>query len=115
MPLLVPEPIQFPADLFSQPESPFLGEARWWVVHTRPRAEKALARRLFKKNLSFFLPVYERHWRKNGRAFSAHLPLFSSYLFLHGDSMDRLACLETNMVVHYLDAGFPFGSRPARA
>jgi hypothetical protein len=43
MPLLPLEPYLYPVDLLAQAD---FEEGLWWVVHTRPRAEKALARRL---------------------------------------------------------------------
>ena len=45
MPLLPPETTLFPPDLLARPVGPDC-ESRWWVIHTRPRAEKSLARKL---------------------------------------------------------------------
>ena len=45
MPLLPPETTLYPSDLLARPADPG-AEARWWVIHTRPRAEKNLARKL---------------------------------------------------------------------
>jgi transcriptional antiterminator RfaH len=75
---------------------------QWWVLHTRPRAEKALARKILNRGLAFYLPVHRRQWRTRGRLFAAHLPLFSGYAFLHGDADARLYALETNTVVRCL-------------
>jgi transcriptional antiterminator RfaH len=102
MPLLPPEPFLFPEDLLSFYPEPAGGARRWWVLHTRPRAEKALARKFRSRGMSFFLPVHERVWRNGGRTFSSYLPLFPGYLFLHGDEQARLAALETNAVARIL-------------
>lgn len=108
MPLLPPEPFVFPDDLLSAPAATQaappdpLAPARWWVLHTRPRAEKALARRILSQAVSFFLPLYQRQWRSRGRLLSSHLPLFPGYLFLHGDERARLRALETNLVAQCL-------------
>jgi transcription antitermination factor NusG len=72
------------------------------VLHSRPRAEKALARKFLGRGLAFYLPLHQRQWRTRGRLFSAHLPLFPGYVFLHGDAQARLHALETNAVVHCL-------------
>jgi hypothetical protein len=100
MPLLQLEPFLFPDDLLN---TSIVGEAdtgptRWWVLYTRPRAEKRLARCLFQKRLPFFLPLYQHRWRTQGRWLTSYLPLFPCYLFLHGDSEGRLKALQTNLV-----------------
>ncbi len=82
--------------------SPTAPCARWWVLHTRPRSEKALARRLLSQAVGFFLPQYEKKSLNKGRLLSSHLPLFPGYLFLHGDDRGRLAALETNLIVNCL-------------
>lgn len=101
MPLLSLEPFVFPDDLLQTPRNPENLE-RWWVLHTRPRAEKALARRFLGRGLPFFLPLHQRTWRSNGRQFRSYMPLFPSYIFLRGDDTIRLAALETNQIAHVI-------------
>jgi transcriptional antiterminator RfaH len=103
MPLLPLEPHLFPTDLLENPPA-YLEECqdRWWVLHTRPRAEKALARRLLKRGNSFYLPLYPRQWRSRGRLLRSYVPLFPSYLMLHGDNQARVQALATNLVVRAL-------------
>jgi transcription antitermination factor NusG len=72
--------------------------SQWWVVHTRPRAEKALARQLLARDIAYYLPCHERQWKSRGRVLRSQLPLFSGYLFLHGDHHTRVRALETNLV-----------------
>jgi transcriptional antiterminator RfaH len=98
MPLLQKEPCVYPEGLLTRPHPEGDGEARWWVLHTRPRAEKAVARVAYGERISFFLPVYHRRWLNAGRKFSAYLPLFPGYVFLHGDNQGRQRLLETNSV-----------------
>ena len=66
MPLLPIEPFVFPDDLFTA------GAAEdgscWWALHTRPRAEKALARKLLAHEVSYFLPLYKRENAGGGGA-----------------------------------------------
>jgi transcriptional antiterminator RfaH len=100
MPLLRLEPFAFPEDLL---ESALESSGNWWVLHTKPRAEKSLARQLLARRSPYFLPLYHRKWRTGGRLRSSYLPLFPGYLFLRGDSQDRLRALETNLVVRALD------------
>lgn len=102
MPLLPLEPSLHPPDLFSRPFDPAAGPECWWVLHARPRAEKALARRFLKRDLTFFLPLHEKQTRKAGRLFRSYLPLFPGYLFLRGDNQARIHALETNQLVRVL-------------
>jgi transcriptional antiterminator RfaH len=68
------------------------------VLHTRPRAEKALARHLAGRNHSFYLPLHLRQWRSRGRLLTSQLPLFPGYVFLYGDHQSRQNALESNLV-----------------
>jgi transcription antitermination factor NusG len=101
MPLLALEPFIHPPGLLDGAVPP-AGLDRWWVLHTRPRAEKTLARRFLDRSISFFLPLYQREWRSRGRKFRSFLPLFSGYVFLHGEPQARLVALETNLVAQVL-------------
>jgi transcription antitermination factor NusG len=99
MPLLELEPFISPENLFEL-SGDAANTSRWWVLHTRPRAEKSLARKLCDRDLSFYLPLHSREWRNRGRRFQSHLPLFPGYLFMYGDFQSRLTALETNLVAH---------------
>ena len=102
MPVLPLEPYVFPADLLANPTFPPLADSRWWVLHTRPRAEKCLARQFIDRAIPFFLPLYKRRWRCRGRMLCSHLPLFNGYIFLLGDAEARLDALKTNLVARFL-------------
>ncbi|HBI43172.1 MAG TPA: antitermination protein NusG, partial [Planctomycetales bacterium] len=106
MPLLPSEPFVHPAELLApDPDAVAFAPApihQWWVLHTKPRAEKALARRLLGRDVGFFLPQYHKQWLSRGRLLSSHLPLFPGYLFLYADGPARLIALETNLVANCL-------------
>jgi transcriptional antiterminator RfaH len=102
VPLLPLEPFVFPNDLLGESEVAADCDSRWWVLHTRPRAEKTLARRLLQKQTPFFLPVCKRQWRHQGRVQRSYVPLFPSYVFLQGDRNIVLRALETNLLVRVL-------------
>lgn len=102
MPILPLEPYVFPTGLMDDAQSASELGARWWALHTKPRAEKALARRLLRSEVGFFLPLYEKRWIQRGRRHCSHLPLFPGYLFLWGDGDARLASLATNLVAQVL-------------
>jgi transcriptional antiterminator RfaH len=102
MPLLPLEPFVYPDELLNLPKAVDESHDRWWVLHTRPRAEKMLTRKLLKRDISFFLPLYKRQWRTRGRVLSSYLPLFPGYVFLKGDSQHVFHTLETNLVARVL-------------
>lgn len=76
--------------------------AEWWVLHTKPRAEKAVARLLASRRISFFLPLYSQKKRIQRRTVISLLPLFPGYVFLRGGSEARVAALETNRIANCL-------------
>jgi len=102
MPLLPLETFVYPENLLSLPANQTDESDRWWVLHTRPRAEKMLTRKLLKQQVAFFLALYQRKWRSRGRVLSSYLPLFPGYVFMKGDSHRVFRTLETNLIVRIL-------------
>ncbi len=102
MPVLPLEPFVSPDDLFSESGPPATGQGQWYVLHTRPRAEKKLARELLAKGKSFFLPLNNRSWTHNGGKVTSYPVLFPSYVFLHGDEDARWTALKTNQVAYVI-------------
>jgi len=103
MPILSREPDLFPERLLDGPCAPETGERLWWVVHTRPRQEKSLARELHRRRTPFYLPQVSRRRWIAGRRFTSHVPLFAGYLFLFGDQEERVAAQVTHRVVRTLE------------
>lgn len=56
---------------------------KWFVLHTRSRAEKKVAERLTANNISVYLPlsIKKSHW--SDRTKNITLPLISSVIFVH--------------------------------
>jgi transcriptional antiterminator RfaH len=112
MPILEEEPSLFPAELLAEPlggeagefleieDDSVAAERHWWLVHTKARQEKALARQLFGRQIAFFLPLVPKDNLIRGRRVRSLLPLFGGYLFLHATDAQRIDCLATNRVVH---------------
>ena len=107
MPVLHLETFVFPDHIFAE-EADWDIANRWWVLHTKPRAEKALARRMHASDISFFLPCFERSRSGRRGTASSYLPLFPGYFFLKGTHDDRLAALATDLVVSSLTVADPF-------
>ncbi len=93
-PTLYPEDAQFD-----------LVEGLWWVAHTKPRQEKALARDLLRSSIPYFLPMYEARRRSRGRSWKTVLLLFPGYIFFCGDKEDRLKAIETNRIANMIPVG----------
>lgn len=74
----------------------------WWVVHTKSRNEKALAKDLIRKGVSYFLPMSWKVSRRNGRTIRSLLPLFGGYLFFCGEENQRIEVLRTNRVANVI-------------
>ena len=99
MPLLPKEADLFPDDLFALPVEQF----PWCVAHVRSRQEKVLARRLFHKQIAFYLPQVERVVERSSRRFRSYLPLFAGYLFFRGDDEARDVALRSGVVARLID------------
>jgi transcriptional antiterminator RfaH len=112
MPILEREPDLYPDGLLGcdGPGAPADGRA-WWVLHTRPRQEKSLARELYRRRVPFYLPLAPRRGLVRGRAVTSHLPLFPGYVFLRAEPGERLAALATGRVVRSLPVGEQEGLR----
>ena len=77
---------------------------RWWVAHTKPRNEKALAGDLERLRVPYYLPLRKRTTRSRatGRRSQSIVPVFPSYLFFNGEDEQRFAALTTNRIVSTL-------------
>lgn len=103
MPILQAEIDCFPENLFADAELvPELAKRAWWVLHTRPRQEKSLARDLVQGKIPFYLPLAARRSRSRGRTLTSHIPLFTSYVFLLANEEERIEALRTDRIAHML-------------
>jgi len=102
MPITPAEPQLFPADLFGsgKPAGPL--DRAWWVLHTRPRQEKSLARQMGRSEVPFFLPLIPHRLQVRSRVMTSHIPLFPGYVFLFANRDERIAALATARVVQSL-------------
>ncbi|MDB5325199.1 MAG: transcription antiterminator [Phycisphaerales bacterium] len=91
-----------PAQLLPTLARPADAKGEWWVAHTKPRTEKALAWDLTAKGVPYYLPLARRTIVSGGRRRTAMHPLFPSYIFFCGDDVARLAVLTTKRVVNTL-------------
>jgi transcriptional antiterminator RfaH len=103
MPILPAEPDLHPEDLWERGRFADPNE-RWWCLHTKPRQEKAVARELRVRNVSYYLPqVVKVDRTPQGRRIRSNVPLFTGYLFLLGDERARYEALRTNRLAQVLE------------
>ena len=57
--------------------------ARWYVLYTASRAEKAVERRLTLMGAEVFLPLYREKRKWSDRVKTVEVPLYRSYIFVH--------------------------------
>ncbi|HEV3344464.1 MAG TPA: transcription termination/antitermination NusG family protein [Pirellulales bacterium] len=77
-------------------------DRNWWVMHTKPRQEKSLARDLLAREIPFYLPQVRKTSVVRGRKQTSYIPLFSSYLFVFGDEFERHTSMTTNRIAHLI-------------
>lgn len=104
MPILSREPDLFPIDLLDRDPADVDVTRSWWVVHTRPRQEKALARRLLRLAIPHYVPQIEQTSRSPaGRRRVSYVPLFPGYAFLFVDDEERVRSFSSNSIVRLLE------------
>jgi len=74
----------------------------WFVMHTKPRQEKALANALSIQNIQFFLPLIKQIRIYGHRRRQIDQPLFSGYLFLKGTKEQTYNAIDTRRVVRVI-------------
>ncbi len=74
----------------------------WWVLHTRARNEKAVARDLTRAHIEHYLPLFQVRRPRSRRPQPTTLPLFPGYVFLYGCEQARAYALRTNRVANVL-------------
>ncbi|MCS6976994.1 MAG: hypothetical protein NZM31_08315 [Gemmatales bacterium] len=102
MPVLPAETEVFPPDLLDVAEPGCAPGRIWYALHTRPRQEKCVVRELLSRQAPFFLPLYCKRKKFQGRMVTTHLPLFPGYVFQLATEQERLLALKTNRVLKAL-------------
>lgn len=113
MPILAYEPMIHPANLLDLPEpsaatqlecaEPDIAHtppkpAKWFVAHTKPRQEKALARFLFTHDIGYFCPQSTQTPSNAHRRPTSWIPLFTGYVFVHANEAGRVEALQSNRI-----------------
>jgi transcription antitermination factor NusG len=92
----------YPANLFDIAEQD-TSDSTWWALYTMSRREKTLMRHLVSLEASFYCPIIPKRQRSpNGRVRTSHIPLFSNYVFLFGNELQRYQAVSTGCVSQHL-------------
>lgn len=101
MPILAQESCLFPETLLTGLPSEMPG-CQWWVLYTKARQEKAIARDLSAYEVPFYLPIVRKTAMCRDRKVTSHVPLFPGYVFLFGSEDQRVQALTTNRISRVL-------------
>jgi transcription antitermination factor NusG len=106
VPILKAEPSLFPETLLEDciQQTP---DRRWWVIYTKARQEKSLARELFTYRIPFFLPLVKKTTVAKGRKRKSFVPLFPGYIFLFITEAERIKSMTTNRISRILTVNDP--------
>jgi len=103
MPILPAEPDVNPLNLW-QLGGQGAPDELWWCLHTKPRQEKAVARALRLRDITYYLPQAVKVDRTpQGRKIRSVIPLFTGYLFLRGNEYARIEALRTDRLANVLE------------
>ena len=101
MPILANETTIYPDQLLDGFTSSVSGR-QWWVIYTKARQEKALARQLLRWKVPFYLPLVAKENLIRGRRVESHIPLFGGYVFSFASDEERVQSLTTNRISRIL-------------
>jgi transcriptional antiterminator RfaH len=104
MPILPAEPQLFPPDLWQGEVGGIEPGRPWWCLHTKTRQEKATARYLHGRELTYYLPqVIQESRTPGGRRIRSLQPLFGGYVFFQGDDRQRVEALKSDKLNKVLE------------
>jgi transcription antitermination factor NusG len=101
MPILGEQVSLFPEWLLEDDAEVGLDRA-WWVLYTKSRQEKAVARNLLEQEIPFYLPLVKKRSLWRGRKMVSYVPVFANYVFLCANQMELAKAWATNRVVRAL-------------
>jgi transcriptional antiterminator RfaH len=106
VPILKEEPNLFPETLLENGIQE-ASDRRWWVIYTKARQEKSLARELLAFKIPFYLPLIKKTSIVNRRKRMSFVPLFSGYIFLFSNEAERIKSMTTNRISRILTVNDP--------
>jgi transcription antitermination factor NusG len=87
---------------FSKSEYMIQQQKNWYVVYTRPRWEKKVARQLEQKEIEIYCPLHRSQRQWSDRKKIVLEPLFTSYVFVRLDEIQQLSVKQTDGVMNFV-------------
>ena len=82
-----------------------LQHKKWFVLMTRPRAEKQVGGRLTENNFENFVPLQRQLKQWHDRKKWVETPLFNSYIFVRTTDQQRNQVFNINGITKYVSIG----------
>jgi len=101
MPILAEQVSLFPEWLLED-DAAISSDRAWWVLYTKSRQEKAIARNLLELEIPFYLPLVKKRSLWRGRKLVSYVPVFANYVFLFANQTELSKAWATNRVVRSL-------------
>ncbi|MGO8747644.1 MAG: transcription termination/antitermination NusG family protein [Thermoguttaceae bacterium] len=79
----------------------------WWVLYTKSRQEKPVARHILAHGVPFYVPLVEKAIAYRGRRLVSHVPLLSGHAFVYDSREARVRALTSNRVSRVLAVDDP--------
>lgn len=75
---------------------------KWFVITTKPRAEKQISKRLTEFRIAHFLPLQKQLRQWHDRRKWVEIPLFNGYLFVHVEAQQRSRVFEVGGILKFV-------------
>ncbi len=80
-------------------------DLKWFVLMTRPRAEKQVGRGLSERSVENFVPLQRQLKQWHDRKKWVDVPIFNSYIFVRTSEIRRNEVFAVNGITRYLSIG----------
>jgi len=77
----------------------------WYALYTKSRYEKFINQELANRNIESFLPTRKIKRRWSDRLVTIEEPLFTSYIFVKTEPINRIAALRVKGAIKFVSAG----------
>lgn len=77
-------------------------QKKWYVLVTKPKAEKQISKRLSEINIENYLPLHKQQRIWHDRKKWVELPLFNSYIFVYIEDKYRSKVFEVGGILKYV-------------
>ena len=77
----------------------------WYILTTKPKAEKQVSKRLTENNIEHYLPLHRKLRTWHDRKKWVEIPLFTSYIFVLTEDRLRSKVFEVGGLIKYVSIG----------